>query len=347
MTTQTALSRPIAPVRRVRSLTGAVLLVSIALALAAGLTLSISVGAASVDFVTVWTAVFRPNLSLTPHQIIQEIRLPRALMGVLIGASFAVAGAMMQGMTRNPLASPGLMGLNAGANFFLVVALVITPTLGFTGLVILSFAGAAFGAAIVYGIGSLSRGGLTPVRLALAGAAVAALLGSLSSGLVIYFDIAQDLLYWYAGGIQGINWRQVTLVSPWWVVGMLGGIAISREITVLSLGEEVAQGLGQRTAFVKFIGSVLVLLLAGIGVAVGGPIAFIGLVVPHIARFLVGLDYRWLIPASALMGGLLLTLADLVARVIVAPFEAPVGAIMSLIGVPFFLYLARQDKRGL
>jgi iron complex transport system permease protein len=308
---------------------------------------SISVGAATIDFRTVWTAVFVYNPELTTHQIIQEVRLPRVVIGAMVGACFAVAGAIMQGMTRNPLADPSILGLNAGAGFFLVLAFAFMPGLSYTALIIISFFGAGFGAALVFGIGSLARGGLTPVKLALAGAAVAALLSSLTTGLVIYYDLAQDVLFYTAGGVQGTRWEQVRLMLPWFAVGMLASIAISRHITVLSLGDEIAVGLGQRTGLVKAVGTVIVLLLAGAAVAVAGGVGFIGLVIPHIARFLFGLDYRLIIPSSMLLGALLLVLADLGARTINPPFETPVGLITALVGVPFFLYLARRNKRGM
>jgi iron complex transport system permease protein len=318
-----------------------------AAALVLGVAWSVSVGAANIDFRTVWTAVFAYNPELTAHQIIQEVRLPRVVIGAMVGACFAVAGAIMQGMTRNPLASPSIMGLNAGAGFFLVLAFAFMPGMSYTGLILVSFFGAGFGAALVFGIGSLSRGGLTPVKLALAGAAVTALLSSLTTGLVIYYDLAQDVLFYTAGGVQGTRWEQVRLMLPWFAVGMLAAIAISRHITVLSLGDDIAVGLGQRTGLVKAAGTVIVLLLAGAAVAVAGGVGFIGLVIPHIARFLVGLDYRLIIPSSMLLGALLLVLADLGARMVNPPFETPVGLITALVGVPFFLYLARRDRRGM
>lgn len=332
---------------RSRPLTAISLLLLSSLALIIGLIWSVSVGAANIDFVTVWTAIFNFNPELTAHQIIQEVRLPRVVIGAMVGACFAVAGAIMQGMTRNPLASPSIMGLNAGAGFFLVLAFAFLPGMSYTGLIIISFFGAAFGAALVFGVGSLSRGGLTPVKLALAGAAVAAMLTSLTTGLIIYYDLAQDVLFYTAGGIQGTRWEQVLLLLPWFIVGMLAALIVSRNITVLSLGDDVARSLGQRTLLVKVAGTVVTLLLAGAAVAVAGGVGFIGLVIPHIARFLVGLDYRWIIPSSALLGGLLLVLADLGARMVNPPYETPVGLITALVGVPFFLYLARRDKRGM
>jgi len=315
--------------------------------LLASLFASISVGAAGIDLVTVWLAVFRFDPAQTNHLVIQEFRLPRVVASAAVGASLGVAGAIMQGMTRNPLASPSLMGLNAGAGLLLVLGLVLFPWLDFTGLILLSFLGAGLGVGLVFGIGALQPGGLTPVRLVLAGAAVSALFGGLTTGVVLYTGIAQDVLFYTAGGVQGVRWPQLLLALPWMGIGLLLALALARGISLLSLGEEVSIGLGQRTALVRAGGVIATLLLAGSAVAVAGGVGFVGLVVPHLARFLVGLDYRWIIPCSVLLGATLLVLADLGARMVNPPFETPVGLITALIGVPFFLWLARRDQRGM
>lgn len=316
-------------------------------ALLLGLALSISVGAADIRLATVWDAIFHFDANQTQHQIIQELRLPRALAGALVGVGFAIAGALMQGMTRNPLADPGLLGINAGAGFVLAFCFAFVPGMPFHYLIMWSFLGAAIGAGLVYGIGSIAKGGLTPFRLTLAGAAVSALLIALSEGIALYFQIAQDLAFWYAGGVAGTKWLQVGVLAPWIAVGVLGALALSPSLTVMSLGDEVAASLGQRTKLVKLAGVVLALLLAGASVAAVGGIGFIGLVIPHVARALVGVDYRWIVPCSAVLGGLLMVLADILARMVNPPFETPVGALIALIGVPFFLYLARKERREL
>jgi iron complex transport system permease protein len=315
------------------------LLAGSAAALISCITLSISVGTADVPLAEVWHAVFSYNPSNTNHIIIHEVRLPRVVAGAIVGVAFAVAGAIMQGMTRNPLASPSLMGLNSGAYFMITLGLVFLPWL--------TLVGAAMGAGIVYGIGSMAQGGLTLVKLALAGIAVSALLSALSEGLAILRGEAFQLLLFFAGGVAGTSWEQVHILLPFLVIGLLGGMVLARNITVLSLGEDVARGLGQRTVLVKAAGSVVVVALAGSAVWVGGPIGFIGLIIPHVARFLVGLDYRWIIPASAMLGALMLVLADLGARMVNPPFETPVGIVTTAMGVSFFLYLARRDQRGM
>ncbi|WP_150270905.1 FecCD family ABC transporter permease [Paenibacillus tepidiphilus] len=336
-----------APKLRSRPWAATLILIGGLLALALGVAVSVSFGAADIKLSVVWTSIFHFNPDLTDHQVIREVRLPRVLGGVMIGAAFAVAGAIMQGMTRNPLADSGLMGINSGAGFALALCFAFLPNLPFMYLVLYSFIGAGAGAGIVYGIGSMARGGLTPARLVLAGAAFSALLTALSEGIALYFRIGQDLAFWYAGGLAGTSWLQLQVMSPWIVAAILAAVALSRSVTMLSLGEEVAKGLGQRTTLVKIAGTVIVLVLAGSSVSVVGAVGFIGLMVPHLTRYLVGVDYRWIIPCSAVLGSLLVVFADLAARMVNPPSETPVGAIISLVGVPFFLYLARKERREL
>lgn len=253
----------------------------------------------------------------------------------------------MQGMTRNPLADSGLLGLNAGAAFMLAICFAFFPGLPYMYIILFSFLGAAVGAGLVYGVGSLAKGGLTPMRLVLAGAAVSALLAALSEGIAIHFRIGQDLAFWYAGGVSGTKWEHLQIMTPWIVVAIAGAIVLSKSITLLSLGDEVAIGLGQRTGVIKFFGALIVLVLAGAAVSVVGAVGFVGLIVPHLTRFLVGNDYRWIVPCSAILGSLLVVLADFAARMVNPPYETPIGALIALLGVPFFLYLARKGGKEL
>ena len=316
-------------------------------ALAFCMALAVAIGAADIRLSGVWDAILRFNPDDPKHHVIRELRIPRAAAGAMVGAGFAVAGAVMQGMTRNPLADSGLLGLNAGAGLALALCFALVPQLPFGQVILFAFLGAALGAGIVFGIGALGRGGLTPVRLTLAGAAVSALLVALSEGIALLYNVAQDLAFWYAGGIAGVTWAQVSAMLPWIAGGLLAAIYMSRSITLLSLGEDIATGLGQRTAWVKAVGMLIVLLLAGVSVSAVGGIAFVGLIIPHLARFLVGVDYRWIIPCSAVLGALLMVLADIAARLINPPYETPIGALIALIGVPFFLVLARRGKQVL
>jgi len=335
-----------APIKS-RPIAATVVLFGGLIALVLGLFLSINFGAADISFKVVWQAIFQFNPELTDHQIIRELRLPRVFGGAMVGASFAVAGAIMQGMTRNPLADSGLLGINSGAGFMLAICFAFFPGLPFMSVILFSFVGAALGAGLVYGIGALAKGGLSPARLVLAGAALSALLSALAEGIALYFKIGQDIAFWYAGGVAGTRWDQLQVMFPWVVVALVMGIVLSRSVTMLSLGEDIARGLGQRTGLVKALCAIVVLILAGSAVAVVGAVGFVGLIIPHLTRKLVGVDYRWIIPCSAILGALLVIFADIAARMVNPPEETPIGALIALIGVPFFLYLARKERREL
>ncbi|AWB46883.1 ferrichrome ABC transporter permease [Paenibacillus sp. CAA11] len=333
--------------RRIRPVIGILVLLAglAALILASGA--SIAIGTADIHVATVWQAIFHFDPHITAHQVIQEVRLPRVIAGIFVGASLAVAGALMQGMTRNPIADSGLLGLNSGAAFVLALCFAFAPNLPYLSIILYSFLGAGLGAGIVFGIGSLSRNGLTPMRLVLAGAAVSALLVALSQGIGLYYDIGQDMAFWYAGGLAGIQWTQVKALAPWILAALAGAMAISRSITVLSLGDEVSAGLGQRNGLVRAGGTLIVLVLAGAAVSAVGVVGFVGLIIPHIVRYLVGVDYRWVIPGSAVFGALLVVVADTAARMVNPPYETPMAALIAVLGVPFFLYLVRRGGREL
>jgi iron complex transport system permease protein len=277
------------------------------------------------------------------HIIIQDTRIPRALIAAAVGSSLAVAGTIMQGLTSNPLASPSIFGINAGASFFVVLGVSF---LGITSLNLftwLAFLGAAIAAVIVYLLGSLGSDGLTPIKLTLAGAAIAALFSSLTQGMLTLNEQALDqVLFWLAGSVQGRDLEILTSVIPYLIVGWVCSLFIGSKMNVLTMGEDVAKGLGQRTLLVKIFGAIIIVLLAGGAVAVAGPIGFIGIIIPHVTRWLVGFDYRWVIPYSAILGAMLLLLADIGARYIIMPAEVPVGVMTAFIGAPFFIYIARR-----
>lgn len=344
----TELNRPTAPAPvklHSRPWAAAVLIAGGLVSIVLGLVLSVSFGVADVRFGVVWEAVFHYNPDIQEHQIIHTLRMPRAIAAAMVGACFAVAGAVMQGMTRNPLADSSLLGLNAGAGLMLSVCFAFFPGLHFTFVLFFSFLGAAFGAVLVYGIGSLAKGGTSAVRLVLAGAAISALLNALNEGISLYFQVGQDVAFWYAAGVTGVKWEQIAMMLPWFAAALLGSIMISRSITVLHFGEETARGLGVRTELVKLAGAGIVLVLAGGAVALVGGVGFVGLIVPHIVRKLTGPDYRYIIPCSAVLGSVLVLFADLAARMVHPPYETPLAALTAVIGVPFFLYLARKEGR--
>jgi iron complex transport system permease protein len=307
---------------------------------------SITKGAVDISLKTVWNALFHFESTQPHHLIVRDMRLPRVSAGALVGAALAVAGAVMQGVTRNPLADSGLMGLSAGAGFALCVCFAFFPELSYRHIVMFSFLGAGAGAALVNAVAFLRRGGASPMRLILAGVAVSSLLAALSQGLALYFNVAQSIMFWTVGGVANSTWEQIRIILPWISGALLGAVVLSPAISLLSLGEDTAKGLGLNTAAVHTLCSLIVLILAGVSVSVVGAVSFVGLIIPHIARFLVGVDYRRLIPSSAVLGALLVVLADLGARTLNPPFETPVGAVIALIGVPFFLYLAHRQKKA-
>ncbi|MEC1159190.1 iron ABC transporter permease [Cytobacillus horneckiae] len=323
---------------------GTIVLALSFLLLAGSLVLAVSVGAANIAFYDVWKAVFSYNHSREADQIIMSLRLPREIGAAVVGAAFAVSGAIMQGMTKNPLADPGLLGLNAGASLGLAVAFSYVSNTNYFTIMIFSFIGAGIGAVLVFGISSMKRGGMTPLRITLAGAAVTALLSSLGEGIALLNKLSQSIAFWTAGGVSGTTWAQLKIVAPTVFIGILIAIIFSRSLTILSFGEDVAKGLGQRTLLTRIILMAVVLILAGAAVSLVGAIAFVGLFIPHIVRFLVGTDYRWIIPCSAVLGSVFMVLADTAARMINPPFETPMGAIVAVLGIPFFLYLARKGR---
>jgi iron complex transport system permease protein len=275
--------------------------------------------------------------------IIQTVRIPRALIAALVGGSLAVAGALMQAITRNPLASPSMFGINSGAAFAIVLSVGFFNVSSLTQFTWIAFLGAAFSSALVYGLGSLGRDGLTPMKITLAGSAMTAFFASLTQGILLGNGKAFDqVLYWLVGSVEGRTIAMLQSVYPYILIAWIGALFLSPHINILSMGDDVAKGLGQRTVYVKFIAAVVIVILAGGSVAVAGPIVFVGIIIPHIVRFLVGIDYRWVIPYCAVLGGILLVGADIIARFIVMPKEVHVGVATAILGVPFFIYIARK-----
>lgn len=302
---------------------------------------SITFGAADIDLGSIYTAFIAFDGS-TDHLIIRTVRVPRSITALMVGAALAVAGAIMQGLTRNPLADPGILGIQAGAALAVVAAVFLLGAASPTVYTWFAFLGAAAAAVTVYLLGSMGRGGLTPLKLTVAGAALATLFSSLMTGILILSQSTLDeIRFWLAGSLASRDLNLLLQVLPYLVIGLLAALTLGKQITTLSLGEDVAKGLGQRTTWVKVTAAVIVVALVGGSVAISGPIGFIGLVIPHIVRFFVGVDYRWILPYAAVYGAILLVLADVGARVLIRPQELPVGVMTALAGAPFFIYLAR------
>jgi iron complex transport system permease protein len=301
---------------------------------------SVLYGAVDIPAHTVWQAIWQFDGS-TEHLIIRTVRLPRVILAVVVGAALAVAGAITQGLTRNPLAAPDILGINMGASLALVLAIFMRAS--GDNDVVFAFGGAMIAALTVYWLGSMGRSGLTPLKLVIAGSAIGYLLSSLTSGILILSQrTLEEIRYWLAGSLAGQDLDAMLPVFPYIGVGLLASLALGRQLTLISLGEDVAQGLGLKTVWVKVGAAIAVVLLAGGAVALAGPIGFVGLVVPHMVRFVVGADYRWIVPYSMIVGGIFLLVADLASRLVIRPQELPAGIMTAIVGAPFFIYLARS-----
>ncbi|SDW78966.1 iron complex transport system permease protein [Marininema mesophilum] len=321
---------------------------------------SLKLGLTHINWMTlldVWQATDPTREQL----IVQNTRIPRALIATCVGASLGMAGALMQALTRNPLASPGVFGINAGAALFVVIASSIFSVYSYVSFTWFAFLGAAMSGGLVYLLGSFGRGGLTPLKLTLAGASLTAFFTTLTQGILVSDAGTMDqVLFWLAGSIAGRNLDTLIYVIPFFVIAWICTLSLGGAITTLTMGENVAKGLGQRTGWVKGIAAICIILLAGGSVAIAGPIGLVGLIIPHIARSIAGTDYRWILPYCALLGATFLLLADIGGRYLIMPGEpltelltgagaritsdeVPVGVITALIGVPFFITIARRS----
>ncbi len=291
-----------------------------------------------------WQAYYQFNGS-NEHLILTTARVPRTLVAALVGASLAVAGAIMQVLTRNPLASPSVFGVNSGAVLFIVIGLLaFGSSLSMSGMVWLAFAGAVATSTLVYLLG-LQGGRFEPIKLTLAGACMAAFASSLTSGIILVNKHSlESALFWMIGSVEGRNIEHLMMVLPYMAVGLLISIMLAGSLNIMALGDDSAKSLGQRLTLVRLLSAAAIVLLAGSSVAAAGPIAFIGLIVPHLCRYIVGYDFKWLLPYAALVGAILLVTADLASRFILESKEVPVGVATAVIGVPFLIHVARRKQ---
>ncbi|MFD4990044.1 FecCD family ABC transporter permease [Streptomyces sp. NPDC058372] len=342
MTTLATRRAPDAVIRRpagVRTLW----LVAALLVLAAVMAASIAYGSRDVPWPDVRAALGGADATL--GQAAAAKRIPRTLLAVVIGAALALSGAVMQGVTRNPLADPGILGVNMGASLAVVTGVAFFGLTSPTSYIWVAIAGAAASALFVYTVGTLGRGGATPLKLALAGAATSAAFASLVSAVILpRNDIAGSFRLWQIGGVGGASYDRIGQVLPFLLAGFALCLLSARALNSLALGDELAAGLGERVALVRAVAALGAVLLCGAATAVAGPIAFVGLLVPHTCRLLVGVDHRWLLPLSMLLGAVLLTVGDVVGRVVARPAEIDVGIVTALIGAPFFIYIVRRQK---
>ncbi|WP_421407112.1 FecCD family ABC transporter permease [Agrobacterium tumefaciens] len=305
--------------------------------------LSVAIGTRDVTFVDI-TAALAGRVETVAEAAV-AVRLPRTLLALLSGAALGLAGAIMQGVTRNPLADPGILGVNMGASLAVVIAIVWFGIASAQAFIITAIVGAGAAAVFVYVVGSLGRGGATPLKLALAGAATSVAFSSLVIAVVLpRSDIAGGIRSWQIGGVGGATFDRIETVLPFLAAGFAISLLSARKLNSLALGDELAAGLGENVVIARAIASFGAILLCGAATAICGPICFVGLVVPHLCRLLVGVDNRWLLPFSALGGACLLLAADIVGRIVARPSELDVGIVTALVGAPFFIWIVRRQR---
>ena len=317
------------------------------LALVAASAASLVFGVRDVPLNEVWQALAGPqdvaregmNAAATLS------RVPTTVAGILVGAALGIGGALMQGVTRNPLADPGLLGINSGAALFVVFGMTFLGVGSAIGTVWFAFAGAAAAALVVYAVASTGRRGATPLGLTLAGAAVTAAASSLTLGVLLtHVDSLDSYRFWQIGSISAPSWPTIALLTPFIVVGAVLALLQGPALNALALGDDLARGLGHRVGLSRMLAAIAVVLLCGAATAMAGPIAFVGLAVPHAARLIFGADYRWVLPASALLGGVLLLVADVIGRLVARPSTIEVGVVVAVIGAPVLIALVRRTK---
>ncbi|MFZ7087740.1 FecCD family ABC transporter permease [Curtobacterium sp. RRHDQ10] len=311
--------------------------------------LSIMVGSRPIDPVTVLRVLAHPTGTDELSLIVLDGRVPRTVVGIVAGAALGVAGAVMQGVTRNPLADPGILGVNAGAALAVVVGIVVFGVTGTAGYLPFAFVGAAIAAVVVYGVASVGRRGATPIALALSGAVVAAAASSVTTAIqLVDSSVLEQIRFWQVGGLGGRGFGVIGIVAVPVVVGLALSFSLGRSLNTLALGDELAASLGQRVVVTRALGALATVLLAGAATAAVGPIAFVGLAVPHAVRRFTGPDHRWILPLSAIAAPALLLVADVIGRVIAFPGEVQVGIVTAFIGAPVFIALVRSRAvRGL
>lgn len=307
--------------------------------------LSIAVGTRSISPDTTLQALISYDAQNTDHLVILNYRIPRTVLGLMVGGALGLAGAVMQGVTRNPLADPGILGVNSGAALFVVLAISIFGIGSVLGYVWFAFLGAGVAAVVVYSVASLGREGATPIKLALAGAAVSAACGAVTTSFLLFNQSTFDQFrFWQVGALAGRDLTVAVQVGPFLLVGAVLALVLGRVLNTLSLGEDVATSLGANVMLSRALSAAAVVLLCGAATAACGPIGFIGLTIPHVARMITGPDYRWILPYSMILAPILLLSADIVGRVIAPPGEVQVAIVTAVIGAPVFIALVRRKK---
>jgi iron complex transport system permease protein len=305
---------------------------------------SLAWGSKNVGFSEAINALLN-STDLSFSALVVRERIPRTIFGIMAGASLGISGALMQSITRNPIADPSILGVNTGASLFVVIGIAFFNINSANQYIWLALAGAGITAVIVYFIGSIGNGGATPIKLALAGAATSAVLTSLVSAIILPRSDAMDKFrFWQVGSIGGANWDSISLILPFVIIGLIISVAATPALNVLALGDDVATGLGVNIGVIRVICAVAGVILSGATTAIAGPIAFIGLMIPHTIRLIFGSNLNGIVPLSAIGGAALLIISDVIGRVIGSPGEVQVGIITAFIGAPILIMIARKAK---
>jgi iron complex transport system permease protein len=309
-----------------------------------GAYLSLRFGAISYSHQQLVETLRHPMTDSPVQDVVIDLRLPRMVAAILVGAAMAQAGAMMQGITRNVIADPGLLGINAGAGLALILGYAIFGSLNYSQILVICLLGSCLAAGLVFGLSYQVQKGYNQLRLILSGAMVASLFSAIGQAITIYFNLSTAVIGWQAGGLVQVNWKMLTIIGPLIIVGLILAQLFSHQLTILSLNETVAKNLGQRTALMTMVLLGIVLLLSAAAVALVGSLSFVGLIIPHFIRMFTGKNYKMLLPLTAFAGASFLIWVDLVCRSINPPAETPISAVISIIGLPCFLWLIRKEK---
>ena len=298
----------------------------------------------SVNFKDVFNSLFNFNEDNFNETIVKDIRFPRFLADVIVGASLAVAGAIMQGTTKNAMADSGIMGISSGSTFAVVLMIIFLPNLGRIERIAFSCLGVLVVTSLIYGVSFLGKRRFSPDRMVLSGMAISSLFSSLTTAIVLKNGTSAEMMKYMAGSSANSIWLDIAVSGPFFIAGIIISLFISRSLTILSLGDDTSKGLGANTILIKTLSTIVVLILSAISVVIIGPVGYVGLMVPHIVRYIVGVDYRYVIPSCLVVGGFFVALVDFISRNILNGIEFPIGLIITIIGVPFFIYTSRKQK---
>ena len=306
--------------------------------------LSLVFGANNFDLPTVFKSIFAFDENVYDERIIHNMRLPRLVADIIVGVSLSVAGAIMQGTTKNPMADSGIMGISSGATLGVVVVLAFIPEAGRFEKMGVSALGAGLVTLLIYTIAFVGKGKITPDRMVLSGMAISTLLTSMTTAIVLQNGLMLKMVRYTSGSSANTIWADVFVALPFFLSGFVISIVLSRSLTVMNLGEEVSKSLGANVTLIRTLSTIVVLILSAVAVIIIGPVGYIGLMIPYIARYMVGTDYRFVIPTCAVYGAAFVVTVDFIARIIDPGMEFPIGLLITIVGVPFFVYVSRRQE---